>query len=50
MCQEDGTATISFVSEVLQTVPPEKMTNEDEEIFMRVAIQMYGGVLSAFLP
>ena len=41
---------MSFVSEALQIVPPEKMTIEDEETFMQVAIQMYGGMLSSFPP
>jgi hypothetical protein len=44
--QDEGTATTSFISEALQTVAPEKMTIEDEEVFMQVAIQMYGGMLS----
>jgi hypothetical protein len=48
--QEDGTTTTSFVSEALQTVTPEKTTIEDEETFMQVAMQMYAGMLSAFLP
>jgi hypothetical protein len=48
--QEDGTATTSFVSEALHTVSPEKMTIEDEETFMLVAMQMYGGMPSSFVP
>jgi hypothetical protein len=48
LCQEDGTATTSFVSESLQTVDPVKMTIEDEETFMGVAIQLYIGI-SSFL-
>jgi hypothetical protein len=44
--QEEGTATASFVSESLQMVDPEKMTIEDEEAFMEVAMQMYSGMLS----
>ena len=50
MGQEDGTATISFISESLQTVLPDKMAIEDEETFMQVAIQMSGGTLSSFPP
>ena len=42
--QEEGTATTSFISESLQTVDAEKMTLEDEEAFMDVAIQMYNGM------
>jgi hypothetical protein len=45
--QEGGTATASFVSECLQTVDPEKMTIEDEETFMQVAIQMHSGMFSS---
>jgi hypothetical protein len=50
LSQEQGTATVSFVSEALQTVIPEKMTIEDEETFMRVAIQMYNGKFSSLQP
>jgi hypothetical protein len=35
---------VSFVSESLQTITPEKMTIEDEELFMAVAMQMYMGM------
>jgi hypothetical protein len=48
--QEEGTATTSFVSESLQTVSPEKMTVEDEETFMQVAMQMYNGMFSSLWP
>jgi hypothetical protein len=48
--QEEGTATTSFVSEALQTVAPEKLMIEDEEIFMQVAMQMYAGMLFALSP
>jgi hypothetical protein len=47
LSQEEGTATVSFISESLQTVTPEKMTIEDEESFMAVAIQMYAGKFSS---
>ena len=47
LLQEEGTATTSFVSESLQTATPEKITIEDEEMFMEVAMQMYGGMLSS---
>ena len=46
LCQEEGTATTSFISGSLQTVDSEKMTIEDEEMFMNVAIQMYAGKFS----
>jgi hypothetical protein len=40
---------VSFVSDSLQTLSPEKMTIEDEEMFMTVALQMYAGMLSSVL-
>jgi hypothetical protein len=50
LCQEEGTATVSFVSESLQAVSPEKMAIDDEEMVMAVAIQMYAGMLSSLQP
>jgi hypothetical protein len=41
---------VSFISESLQAVSPEEMTIDDEEMFMKVAIQMYGGMLSSLGP
>jgi hypothetical protein len=46
--QAEGTATISLVSEALQTVVPEsgeKLTANDEDVIMQVAMIMYNGGL-----
>ena len=50
LSQENGTATTSFVSQSLQTVASEKMTIEDEEMVMQVALQMYAGMLFFLSP
>jgi hypothetical protein len=45
--QEEGIATTSFISVSLQRVDSEKITVEDEEALMHVAVHIYGGMLSS---